>query len=489
MHHGTLALTAYATLIASCTAWASVSLPPPGSTAAPPPGAVPTHVPKTLTLKEAIFIALRYNPDIEKSEVTWVENQFQFRLARYQIQPQFSLGASSNYRPGNKPVYGITPGASLTTVLGTNVSVGYSNAFQRNSGSTTLSITQPLLKGFGEPQRDWENAITQFHSDGMTYREQVITTVVDVIQSFRTLVEGYSSIEIQKRNLATSKQDIKNSKLRLEAGQIPKSDLIQQKSTYQSNELALVNSQIDIENSKQDFLEKLGIIDADSINIETTLPPIKRYRIPDLNKSIAYALKNNPTYLNAQLTLLHAERTLSSAKNQQLWTLNADLESTLGSPRPFNVPGFNPALAGGGNGSQSLGFTLTVPIHDLNQQYILIQARDALQQAKVDLNAARRTVYNNVRKDIQQIKLAIQNIQLATQALATAQENLKLNRINLQYGRTSQFQVDLLQTQLINQNEQLINQRISYLNAMTSLREYMGTTLTYWHIKLKVPSS
>ena len=52
---------------------------------------------KKLSLREAIFLALRNSPDVENAELQRVLDKFALETARYQFQPHYSIQGNAYY--------------------------------------------------------------------------------------------------------------------------------------------------------------------------------------------------------------------------------------------------------------------------------------------------------------------------------------------------------------------------------------------------------
>src|ERR1700678_1930172 len=61
-----------------------------------------THL---LTLSDAIYLALRYNPNVRNAEIQRVIDKFNLRLAKYSYELQYALTGNINY--SNESIAGI----------------------------------------------------------------------------------------------------------------------------------------------------------------------------------------------------------------------------------------------------------------------------------------------------------------------------------------------------------------------------------------------
>jgi len=154
-----------------------------------------------LTLREAILLALRYNPNIQSAELDRIIQRYQLRLAHNEFELQYALAGTalvekSTYSGvGNATTnrYLGTPEFNLKTKLGGQVSLSMDNNVAGIGGYNPLmnfTYTQPLLRGFGKAvneaslldaeDADWLNQLNLTQS--------VIDQVTQVITAYRSLI-------------------------------------------------------------------------------------------------------------------------------------------------------------------------------------------------------------------------------------------------------------------------------------------------------------
>ncbi len=150
-------------------------------------------------------------------------------VAHNEFEPQFTLGSTANYAWQSKPTYSLNAGVSVKTTLGTVLETSYGTSFTGGPGSTTITITQPLLKGVGWAYNiiDLTNAVDNEKVARLTFKSSIITVVDAVIKAYRTLVEDYNKPTIQGRTLLRIEQTVRQSELRVKARKLAPSDLLQ----------------------------------------------------------------------------------------------------------------------------------------------------------------------------------------------------------------------------------------------------------------------
>ncbi|MCB1826847.1 MAG: TolC family protein [Coxiellaceae bacterium] len=434
--------------------------------------------PRHLTLREAIMLAIRENPNIRSSELQRIVDKFTLILAKEVFQPQYTFKATQSLDHSMKPAYTFTPTVSVKTPLGTQLSVDYANNLDGGSGGATFSVTQPLLKDFGAVNTvPLYDAFNNEAVAKMNFKNNVINSIDAVITAYRTLVSDYKNVEIQKRTLKETLESLKQYQLKVKVGKMAPSDLLQQKATVATTRLALVQQQNALQQNYQQFLSTIGLMPNAQLQIVTDIS-IDEYPLPTESDAIKRALNNNIAYRQALLQLENTKRAILTAQNQRRWSLNASATATLGqAAKPVGIvdPGTGPTFS----------LDLEIPIDNVGGQAAEVDARVAYEQAKLALEQQKEDLIRRVMTQLQTIRSDWQQIQVSKTAVTLQAQTLKAAKLKLNYGRSTVFEVTQDQDQLLSQQTALVSTEITYLNDITALHKIWGDTLDVWSIQLR----
>lgn len=445
----------------------------PGWYATPTTETPATHHPTIyhVTLREAIWLALRNNPDIKNAEAQRVLDKFALAVAHWAFQPQFSNEFSVGYDPKTGQITDSGQlSSTVTTPAGTVVKAGYSNSSGvfNHHNSYQLSIQQPLLKGWMQPELAYLGALDSEKTARFEYANNVMTVVRTVINRYMALLSAYNNIQIQKRQLNETLKQLHQDQLKFEKGKMARSDFLQVKVQAQQYQLDMIQQQNDYKNTYQDFLQALGLRLDTNVQIDHAVGN-QLMTVPPLKDCINTALKHNIQYQMEQISLRGAERALKQARNQMLPDLSASVGTTLGDGRQ----------------DPSVGLSLSVPINDLSSQQSVVNARVSLEKQRIALKQARQEVVRDVTNQWNSVQSDLSRIKLARQTVALQAQTVKDNRLLLQYGRTTVFDFIRIQDQLLSQQLGLVGLQTSLVNDVASLQNLMGVTLQAWHIQLR----
>lgn len=451
-----------------------------------------------LSIREAILLALRYNPNIQNAELDRIIQRYQLRLANNEFELQYALGASGVVQKNTFNGVGsdtthtfiASPELKLKTKLGTTASLSIDNNVAIYNGYNPLlnfSITQPLLRGFGPSvnEVDLLNARDNEWLNKLGLQQSVVDQITQVIISYRSLILSGNNLQNQRLQLKEAKKSYKINEKKIEAGQLEPTGNIQQSYQIESLSLMVEQGENDFNTASLDLLQTIGL-DPDmhlSVPSDVTL---KEIIVPDLQQSIEIALNQNTQYLALKMGLLADERAYNVAKNKQLWQLDA--AGGVQSGTVNDVTGLNGGLRGiynGNNLNQSARLTLTVPLHDLDRRGQLINAKIRLEKDRINMIAAKRALITSITNTINNIRSLAKRYQLAQKQVKLAQQSYTLEKKKLQAGISSALDVNNTQNQLIQAQSGLIGAKIAYLNQLSALQRTLGTTLEYWKIKLR----
>jgi outer membrane protein TolC len=460
--------------------------------------------PKTLTLSDAILLALRYDPAIKTAEIQRVMDKFNLRLAHYNYEAQYALtGAaytytntvSNNGPPTITAPLTVSPTVTLpnATRYGTQVKVTAANQLNYTYGSphtynpgVTVSVIQPLLQGSNPAVvlQPWYDALDTERMNKLALKNTVMDQITQIIGQYVATINAQNTITTNQQSLQTSQQTLTYNQAKAKAGQFARADLIQAQSD-------IANSQVNVQQSKISFLtDKYALLSLLGLDPNTAivLPDhvdMGNEKIPTLQQAIAEALQNNIAYQNALITLRIDERAVTVAKDQQRWQLNlvasrAQGNGTGGAPNSGLT-----SMVNGSNVSTSVGLTLTVPINDVPLKGQLVAAKVALEQERINLEKVKRDTITSVTNNYNTLLIQQQQTQQAKQAVDLARQNLFIMQTKAKYGRASQLDLSTVQNNLTAAEISYLNTESSYLTNIADFEETIGTTLDHWGIKIR----
>ena len=451
-----------------------------------------------LTLREAILLALRYNPNIQNAELDRITQRYQLRLAHNEFELQYALAGTAVFEKsryssvGNASThsYFAAPEFDIKTKLGTAASLKMDNtvaAIGTYNPLMTFSLTQPLLRGFGKAVNEAAllDAIAAESLNKLATEQSVMDQITQVITAYRALILSSNNLKNQRWQLTEAHKTSEINKKKITAGQLEPTANVQQAYQIESLSLMVEQAENDFKTSAQDLLQTIGL-DPDMKLAVPSDVSLDQLTIPDTDASIEQALHHNTEYLAMQAAIQADERAYVIAQNQQLWQL--DLAANVQTGTLTGVDNLSKGVKGiynGQNINESAGVTMTIPLHDINRRSQLINAKVRLEKDRIHLIAARRIIMTTVKNTINAITSQARQYELANRQVALAAQSYTLEKKKQQAGIASALDVSNTQNQLIQAQMGLINAKIAYLNQLSALQRTLGTTLSRWQITLR----
>ncbi|KTD52071.1 outer membrane efflux protein [Legionella quinlivanii] len=450
-----------------------------------------------LSLREAILLALRYNPNIQSAELDRIIQRYQLRLAHNEFELQYALAGTASIEKSRYESVGTavnknlmaSPELDLKTKLGTQLSLGIDNNVSNyNSYSPVLnfSVTQPLLQGFGKSVNEAGllDAVDAEQLNKINLRQSVIEQITQVITAYRSLIVSGNNLENQRYQLEEARKTFEMNEKKIKAGQLEPTANIQQSYQIESLNLMVEQATNEFENASQDLLQAIGLDPAMRLAVPNDIK-VDKIIVPDLQESIRLALENNSNYIAQQMQVRADERAYKVAQNQQLWQL--DVGANVQSGMVTDVDGNNGlrGIYNGRNINQSARVSLTVPLNDISRRSQLVNAKVKLEKDRLNLVASRRALITTITNTITTIQSLAKRYKLAEKQVKLAAQSYALEKKKLQAGIASALDVSNTQNQLILAQSGLISAKIAYLNQLSTLQRLLGTTLTEWNIQLR----
>lgn len=441
------------------------------------------RTPKLLTLQDAIILALRNNPTVHSSRFARINDKYALELADYAFEPQFNLSGNMTFTQGQKTGYNVNPGVSLNNRWGTQLSLNNTNNLQGNQ-QETATITQPLLRGFGYVNEiPWLNAQDNELIARQTFKSSIIDMVTQVISNYRQVVQDYNNLKVQEEALKREETTAKQYELRVKAGKMAPSELLQEKATLANTRLSTVRQKNAAQQDYQTLLDTLGLSPNSQLKLETNIN-FRAYRAPSKTAAVNLALNNNPQFVSQKLQLNAAERAVDTAKDNLRWQLNVTGTANFATSR-----GVFPVVEGFQDLSTTTGpsavVQLSIPIRDINSKAALVSAKVALVQAQDALEQAKRSLIRQVLNSLSDLNSQLEQLQIAEQAVELQKKNLEAEQIKQRYGQTTALNVNIIQDNLLQQQIDFVNSQIGYLNSVTAFQNLLGTTLKEWDVEMR----
>ncbi|HET7815434.1 MAG TPA: TolC family protein [Candidatus Baltobacteraceae bacterium] len=405
-------------------------------------------VPQTVTLQQAIDIAVAKSPVLASAFANYQLTQIPVEIARSAIFPNISANATISRSQNNRSS---SAGGSSSGSGGTGSSGGGSIGNTFNSRGVSVDLRQLIFDG-GKSIALIHQAQNNALAGSQTYQRALETLAFNVSQAYFTALQAQSTVHVDQEILKQAQTNENLTRAQVHAGTSARVDQI-------TAHVPTVQAQVNLTRDQGALASALGAF-ANSIGLDPTVlvqpattgtsnPSALLVPVLPYQQAVTRALALRPDYLSSQSAVAAAQYNVQAQRAGYLPTLNGNASVGTNSTLP-NGSGFV--------SSNSIGATLSIPIFDQGL------TRAQVQQAEQQLNLAQANAAQTrlgVELNVQQALVAVASNQAAVvqaqAAVASAQESLRGAQAQYRAGVTNLVTLLQAQTNYTQAESSLIN--------------------------------
>lgn len=227
---------------------------------------------------------------------------------------------------------GTTASLSMNNTLGLSQN-SFNNDFNpTSSASVNLTLTQNLLQGFGLAvnNRAIRVAKSQRRMSDLTFQQQVIATVANVVSLYWDLVSFNDSLKVRQEALEVSQALYRDNQIRARLGAIADLDVIQAEAEAKAAQQDVTTQELQVLQQEAILKSVLTRSGLDDLAIAgARIVPTDRIEIPEqepvipVQDLIAEALASRPEVEQSKMGLENAQISMLGTKNALKPTLQA----------------------------------------------------------------------------------------------------------------------------------------------------------------------
>ena len=406
---------------------------------------------------------------------------------------------------------GASMGFSQGFATGTSVSMTWNNSrvssnnrlnqFNPNTSAyLNATVTQHLLQGFGLAvnTRNIRIAKNNQKVNDLAFRQQVISTVSQVIAGYWDLVTYTENVKVQEQTLALSEKLYGDNKKQVEIGTLAPISIIQAEAEVAKNQQALVLARTQLlqqETSLKNALSRTGV--ASPSIAEAHIVPTDRIRIPEQEKIepmqdlVARALENRPelgqtriNIDNLKIGLLGTKQEMRPSLDVQASFQNNGLAGQAATAQaqvdPFFIGGLGAAASqvfSRNFPDYFIGIQLNIPLRNRAARADMVMDQISLRQQEI----AQQRLLNSIRADVRNALIALQQAKAAydsaAKARTLAEQTLDAEQKKYALGASTIFFVIQYQRDLALARSNEVSAESQYAKARVQVDQATGQTL------------
>ncbi|RMF59146.1 MAG: TolC family protein [Calditrichaeota bacterium] len=429
---------------------------------------------KPLTLRDCIQIALENNPNIQTSRNLAKIARYNAKSSLSNILPSVSINASgSRFRRGDATTQADVPITRIDPVTGEPIVIGFRNqevvnpGFQRNSYSTSLTVSQNIFDG-----GYWWNSIRRSRVDRMVAEEDVDVRTNEIIrlvaQNFFNLLKQEKLLEVYQLAVQRSSDNLTKTQKMFELGSVAKIDVYRARVNLGNDKISLINQRNVVMQAKQALNISMGYPPNQPLEIESEYHP--QYQIPPLEELIQTAMQHQPELVRRELDVHSQRLAVALAKSTFFPNIsgffsysrdNTELEKI------YTDINRNWSVSMGVRFSFNLFNGFQDQVNYQNAKINFKNAQLALEDYKRNLIADVRTLYQNYMDLLEIIEINKANLEAAKEEYRLATERYKL-------GSATSLDVREAQVNLTDAERIVVSAEYNLIITYAELQEAVG---------------
>jgi outer membrane protein len=375
------------------------------------------------------------------------------------------------------------------------------------TGALSVTLTQPLLQGFGISmnKRFIHIAANESHIAKDAFAQQLISTISDTIRLYWDLVSLQQDLQVKEQSLEAAERLYRDTKNEVEQGTQAPVDLTSAMAQVASNRQAFINEQgmvLQQELLLKEVLTRKGISEpalaAASIEAITPIGPPDSDTLEPLGTLIDEAKRERPDLALAEKQEEDIRLSLKGSRNALLPELNlvASMQNNGGVGRSVTavpIPGEPavvppPDLLGGYSSmlgqifkrdlpDYSVGAQLNIPIRNRVARADVV--RDELQYRQSEVRV--QQLHSEVRLQVGNAFIAVQqareSYKAAVEARTLQEQALDMERAKSEAGVATAYEFIQYQSSLAETKSAEVTALGVYAKAKAALQRAVGSTL------------
>ena len=422
-----------------------------------------------------------------------------------------TVGTNLGYTQGFSPGTLLTGAFNSSRLDSNNARTDY-NPY--TSGSLGLTLTQPLLQGFGiaTNRRYISIAKNNLKISNEAFRQQLIDTLASVVRLYWDLVSLNEDVRVKREALALSEKLLQDNQAQVEVGTLAP--------------IEVKRAQAEVARSRQDLANSTGLVLQQELILKTILTrrgtadplvsslrvvPSDRIQVPpqepvrEASRLVRQAISNRPDLAQAQLQITNSELTLKGSRNAILPELdlvatvqNSGLAGSFNTIAPLAGSGPrmpDPTFIGGGGSflgqifahdypNYFIGINLNLPLRNRVAQSDLIRDEIQLRQTRVRYQQMENQIRLEVENALLNLQRARASYDASVETRQLQEEALDSEQQRYQVGASTTYMVIQYQRDLAQARTTEVVAQGNYAKAIAALERSTGQTLDTYHVSM-----
>jgi outer membrane protein len=348
-----------------------------------------------------------------------------------------------------------------------------------------VNLRQHLLQGWGRTvnRRFIVFAKNNRRITDSSFRQQIISTVVQIQNIYWDLVNAYENVKVQEEAVRYAQRTLSDNQKQVEIGTLAPIEVVHAQSQLATAQQQLINAQTNLQyqqllmknaitrNMSDPSLAAAPVIPTDTMRVTDSTP------IGDVQQLVTEALKRRPEIEQLQIDLQNRTITKKAARQGLLPAL--DLNAFYGGTGTTNTGLGDSMYDAFSNNYRDRGVALqlNIPIRNRVAQADQVRSELEYRQSEMRFQQQQNNIMIDVRNAAYTVQQARAGVEAATKARDYARQSLEAEQKKFALGASTSYLVLQLENQFVQSESSLVQAVTSYEKARVDLDRATGYTL------------
>ena len=437
---------------------------------------------RVLSLTDAVNEALEKNERLVNQTDAIAQADLGLRLARNAFRPKVtpnvfgSLGrtdiSSQTYRVD----------VSQRLVTGTELRLSTGTATQQipsalpgtdvvfYNADTTLSVSQPLLRGFGRSVSRRTLTAAELRREEAD-RQQLLSeqqVAVDVAAAYYRVVSQQTFVDVARQSLLRARRLRDASEAKLDAGLVSQLDVLRSQQLVSQAEMQFFDAQAAVEDARDQLGFLMGRADRGAFQVNAEIPRVGTDPI-DVPSATAIALANRVDLESRRAAADDAENQIRFSRNQLLPQVDVNFAFT----RRETADSFRDSFGLDGYKFATF-FTVAMPVDRTAQQVEFQAATIDRDRRRREAETLERQIADSVRQIVRERDRLIRGVAAAQTSVEIGRREVEVAQLRYETGLSNNLDVVTAEGALLQAEGRRIQALADSAVAALRLRAVLG---------------
>ncbi len=353
----------------------------------------------------------------------------------------------------------------------------------------SLTVSQPLLKGFGieTTKTEIRIATNNLVQSKYTLEAKVMDMVLDVYKTYWDLVFNIGNLKIQQQLFGSANDLLNMNRMKVEIGTLAPIEILVAEAGVASREENVVLAEKKVKDAEDQLKRLMNPPDRTLIDNYSIVPlqqPSLERKMFMIDEVLSAAYEERPDIKKEKIDMENKKISFDQAKNQVLPSL--DLKGSagingLGSDYPNNIEG----LKSGDFYTWEAGLILSIPIGNRSAKANLSKQGIEIEKARISLKNLEQKITVEVKEATRKVETDIKRMESTKKARILAERKLQAEQERLNVGLSNSRELLRFQDDLADARSKELAAIIDYNKSLAEIERTKGTILKSNQISLQ----